>query len=232
MGPRITNVAPHTRTMQPRNFNNPRVSNNPRVGPNVYAGRPNFNANFRRHDVNMRRNTYVRPAPRPYVRAPYVYGGHRYYAYHPYHYHHYVPFGFGVGFYPFGAFVGTLAATAVLVPWLDYPYYYSAGVWYLPGDTGYTVVTAPVGATVAALPPGATLVDPATSTYYYGGTYYQPAGGGWVVVAPRAGIIVEYLPQGGQEVTIGNQTYVRIGDTFYQPVAIDGRNMYEVVEVR
>jgi len=195
--------------------------------------RPTFNANnFHRNDVNIRRNTFVRPAPRPYVRAPYVFHGHSYYAYHPYRYHHYVPFGFGVGFYPFGVFFGTLAATAVLVPWADYNYYYDTGVWYLPSESGYTVVTAPVGAFVTSLPPGATLVDPTTYTYYYGGTYYQRTSGGYIVVAPRAGTVVEYLPAGGEEVTIGDQTYVRIGETYYQPIQIDGRNMYEVVEVR
>ncbi|HEY7374432.1 MAG TPA: DUF6515 family protein [Polyangia bacterium] len=206
----------------------PNVSNN--------AARASFNANryanFHRHDVNMRRNTFVRTAPRPYVRAPFVYGGHRYYAYHPYRYHRYVPFGFSAGFFPFGAFVGALAASAILVPWADYDYYYNAGVWYLPAEGGYTVVTAPVGARVTSLPPGATLIDPATGTYYYGGTYYQRTSGGYVVVAPQAGTVVESLPEGGEEVTIGGQTYVRIGDTYYQPIQIDGRNMYEVVEVR
>ncbi|WP_207622370.1 DUF6515 family protein [Niastella koreensis] len=43
--------------------------------------------------------------------------------------------------------------------------------------------------------------------------------------------MVENLPEGGEEVKVGNQTYVKIGETNYQPVQIDGKNKYEVVQV-
>ena len=44
--------------------------------------------------------------PRAYARAPYAYGGRRYYAHHAYGYHRYRPYSaWGVGFHPFGAFV-------------------------------------------------------------------------------------------------------------------------------
>jgi hypothetical protein len=93
-------------------------------------------------------------------------------------------------------------------------------------------VTAPVGASVTVLPSTAVVVDPSTSTYYYGGTYYQKTGGSYKVVAPQAGTIVEQLPEGGKEVTVGEQKYVKIGETYYQPIQKDGKNMYEVVEVK
>jgi hypothetical protein len=85
---------------------------------------------------------------------------------------------------------------------------------------------------VTVLPSTAVVVDPSTSTYYYGGTYYQKTGGSYKVVAPQAGTIVEQLPEGGKEVTVGEQKYVKIGETYYQPIQKDGKNMYEVVEVK
>src|SRR4029078_385688 len=106
------------------------------------------NVNVNRADVSIQRNTVVRAARRPYTRAPYAYGGRRYYAYHPYAYHRYTPFAFGVGFHPSGAFVGAMPAPAIAVSWANTNYYYNAGVWYMPASGGYTVVTAPVGATV------------------------------------------------------------------------------------
>ncbi|HWV65078.1 DUF6515 family protein [Chitinophaga sp.] len=30
---------------------------------------------------------------------------------------------------------------------------------------------------------------------------------------------------------IGDQTYVKVGETYYQPVSHDGKNKYEVVQV-
>jgi hypothetical protein len=33
-------------------------------------------------------------------------------------------------------------------------------------------------------------------------------------------------------VTIGDQKYVKFGDTYYQPIQKDGKAMYEVVEVK
>jgi hypothetical protein len=43
--------------------------------------------------------------------------------------------------------------------------------------------------------------------------------------------VVESLPEGGEEVKIGDQTYVKFGETYYQPIEKDGRSMYEVVLV-
>jgi hypothetical protein len=196
---------------------------------NVNAGQRPANVNVNR-DVNITRNTVVRPAPRPYARAPYAYGGRRYYAHHAYGYHAYRPYAWGVAYRPFGVFAATLAATAVAVSVANTHYWYNYGVWYMPVTGGYTVVTAPVGGTVATLPPEAVLVSP--DTYYYGGTYYEQSGGAYTVVTPVAGTVVEHLPEGGEEVTLGDQKYVKFGETYYQPIEQDGKPMYEVVEVR
>jgi hypothetical protein len=233
-------MAPQPRSVAPaRNF-----SGQPRAARPIYVNPGNRNVHVdnrrtgnsyvrvdRSRDVYVHRNTVVRPAPRPYVRAPYAYGGRRYYAYHPYAYHTYAPYYWGPTFYPFGAFVGTLAATAIIVSVADTAYRYDQGVWYAPTSEGYAVVTAPVGAIVTGLPPGAVAVGP--SEYYYGGAYYERAGAGYMVVAPQAGTIVDQLPPGGEEVTIGDQRYVKFGETYYLPfVDSNGQPRYEVVEVR
>jgi hypothetical protein len=176
------------------------------------------------------RTAVVRTGPRPYTRAPYAYGGHRYYAYHPYAYHRYTPYYWGPAYHPVGAFVGTLAATAVLVSVANTHYRYEQGVWYLPSGDGYKVVAAPIGATVAALPQGALAVG--GGQYYYAGAYYQQTSGGYIVVAPQAGMVVDQLPPGGEVVTVGNQQYIRFGQTYYQPIEVGGQPKYEVVEVR
>ena len=48
-------------------------------------------------------------------------------------------------------------------------------------------------------------------------------------MAPTAGTVVENLPEGGKEEKIGDITYVKIGETYYQPITQDGKDMYEVV---
>jgi len=42
---------------------------------------------------------------------------------------------------------------------------------------------------------------------------------------------VDNLPEGGEEVKIGDQTYVKVGETYYQPVQVDGKDKYEVSQV-
>jgi hypothetical protein len=196
---------------------------------NVNVQNQNVTVN-RSRDVHVHHNTVVRPAPRAYARPPYAYGGRRYYAHHAYAYHRYTPFYWGRGFYPFGAFVATLGAAAVAVTVANTAYHYYSGVWYLPASGGYTVVTAPVGGVITTLPPEAVVVS--GSTYYYGGAYYDKSAEGYKVVAPQAGTVVEKLPPGGEEVTIGEHKYVKFGDTYYQPIERDGKQMYEVVEVK
>ncbi len=47
---------------------------------------------------------------------------------------------------------------------------------------------------------------------------------------PRA--VVSNLPEGGEEVKIGDQTYVKFGETYYQPSQSNGKEVYEVVQVK
>lgn len=51
------------------------------------------------------------------------------------------------------------------------------------------------------------------------------------MVAPAAGAVVTNLPQGAEKVKIGDQIYVKVGETYYQPVQANGRNAYEVFQV-
>jgi hypothetical protein len=113
-------------------------------------------------------------------------------------------------------------------------YYYDQGVYYVAGSGGYTVVPAPVGATVTTLPSNTqtVVINETTNNYYYGGTYYEKSPEGYTVVPPTAGSLVENLPEGGEEVRVGDVTYVKLGETYYQPVEMDGKSMYEVVEVK
>jgi multidrug efflux pump subunit AcrA (membrane-fusion protein) len=52
------------------------------------------------------------------------------------------------------------------------------------------------------------------------------------IYAPTSGTVVESLPEGGEEVKLGDVTYVKFGETYYQPIEQDGKNMYEVVDVQ
>jgi hypothetical protein len=213
--------------------NNIKAGNN----TNINSGNRNVNIDNSR-DVNInvennrttvvRRNTY-----RPYTRPPYVYGGRSYYCYHPYYYHPYRPFYWGPAYHPWGFFVATLATTAIIVSVNNQKYHYDNGVYYVQSGSGYTVVQAPVGATVTTLPPASqtVVINETTNNYYYGGTYYEKSEKGYTVVPPTAGTVVESLPEGGEEVKVGDQTYVKVGDTYYQPMQQDGKNMYEVVQI-
>ena len=75
------------------------------------------------------------------------------------------------------------------------------------------------------------VVNETTNNYYYAGTYYEKDGDEYKVVPPTAGTVVENLPEGGEQVKIGDITYVKFGDIYYQPIVQDGQNMYEVVDV-
>jgi hypothetical protein len=175
----------------------------------------------------------VRPPVHPYPRPPYTYGGYRYNAYHPYHYHGYHPYYWGPAYHPWGFFVATIAVTAIIVNANNQKYYYDQGVYYEKSGSGYTVVQAPDGATIQVLPEGyqTVVVNETTNNYYYGGTYYEKTSDGYTVVPPTAGTVVENLPEGGDEVKVGDKTYVKIGDVYYQPIVVDGENKYEVVDV-
>ena len=54
------------------------------------------------------------------------------------------------------------------------PFYFTKGVWYKKGSSGYVVVRAPLGARIKALPIGYTVVVRANIKYYhYYGAYYK-----------------------------------------------------------
>jgi hypothetical protein len=180
------------------------------------------------HNTNVRRNTY-----HPYSRPPYRYGGRSYFCYQPYHYHPYRPFYWGPVWHPWGFFITTLAVTAVVISIENQHYHYDQGVYYVQSGTGYTVAQAPVGATITTLPPNSqtVVVNETTNNYYYGGTYYEKSDKGYTVVPPTAGTIVTSLPEGGKEMKIGEQTYVKVGETYYQPTQKDGKDVYEVVQI-
>lgn len=184
--------------------------------------------------INNQRNTHVRSSNMIYSRPPYRYGGFGYYCHRPYFYHPYRPFYWGPVWHPWGWFVATLATTAIIVSIENQKYHYDQGVYYVESNGGYTVVQAPVGATVEAIPKEAEVVkvNETTNNYYYGGAYYEKSEMGYTVVPATAGTIVPHLPEGGEEVKIGDVTYVQFGETYYQPIQVDGKDMYEIVEVR
>jgi hypothetical protein len=211
------------------NGNRNNIGNNNNRGSNINIDRStNIHIN-NSHNTVVRHGRYYGHYPRP----PYAYGGFYYHSYHPYYYHPYTPFYWGPAYYPWGFFVATMATTAILVSVNNQQYYYDAGTYYLPEDNGYTVVQAPVGATVKSLPKETetVVVNETTNNYYYGGTYYEKSDDGYTVVPPTAGTVVEHLPEGAEEVKLGDVTYVKFGETYYQPIQQDGQNMYEVVEV-
>lgn len=227
------------RTTNVNSRNNVNSGNNNKVGNKVSVDNSKTNVNINVDNskdvhINNSRNTVVRPNPiNTYHRPPYVYGGHRYYCYHPYAYHPYRPFYWGPVWHPWGFFVATLATTAIIVSIENQKYHYDQGVWYVATTGGYTVVQAPVGATVSTVPTGSqTVVVNNVTNNYYGGAYYmkQPDGT-YKVVPPPAGAVVDNLPEGGTEVKIGDQTYVKVGETYYAPIKVDGKDKYEVVQV-
>ncbi|MFC3880407.1 DUF6515 family protein [Algoriphagus namhaensis] len=214
-----------------------RVGNN-----NINSGNTNIGNNNRVNidnsrniSVNVRNtnNRAYRPPYRPYPRPPYFYGGFGFSCFRPYYYHPYTPFYWGPVWHPWGFFVATLAVTAVVVSVNNQDYHYDEGVFYVQDGDGYVVVEAPQGATVKVIPSDAKEVEvsPTVNNYYYGNTYYEKADGGYTVVPPPAGAVVDALPEGGEEVKIGDETYVKIGDTYYLPVQVDGKNMYEIASV-
>lgn len=257
------------------------VGANRRPGGNNININVNYSNNIRIYNTKntiVRRNVY-RPA---YARPPYRWGRYRYHCHRPYFYHPYRPYYWGPRWHPWGFFITTIAATAIIVSFADADlppeintsdyfvmagysirdntsvsgpsrevvndlqpadmdnredgkYYYDEGVFYLKGDEGYTVVAAPVGGIVKSLPDGFETVyldeENKVKNYYFGGAFYEKVSKGFKVVEATAGVIVSNLPEGGEEVKLGEITYVKLGETYYQPIQQDGKNVYEVVSV-
>jgi len=214
-----------------------KVGNNSGNKVNVDKSRKNINVNVdnsKNFKVNNQHNTRVRSSSVRYSRPPYRYGGYSYYCHRPYYYHPYRPFYWGPVWHPWGWFAATLATTAIIVSVNNQKYHYDQGTYYVESDGGYTVVQAPVGATVKTLPKETeqVAVNETTNNYYYGGAYYEKSEEGYTVVPATAGTIVPNLPEGGEEIKIGDVTYVKFGDTYYQPIQVDGDDMYEIVEMK
>jgi len=208
--------------------------NNSNVQNKISDRKKNININVDKSmDINIR-NTRVRSSGRRYVRPPYIHGGFRFYAFRPYYYHPYRPYYWGPVWHPWGYFITSLATTAIIISIENQKYHYDQGVYYIQEDDGYRVVQAPVGAEIQELPEETQQVEvnETTNNYYYGGTYYEKDGEKYIVVPPTAGTIVPNLPVGGEEVRVGEQTFVQYGETYYQPVQVDGKDMYEVVEMQ
>lgn len=47
-----------------------------------------------------------------------------------------------------------------------------------------------------------------------------------------SGTVVDKLPEGAEEVKVGDNTYVKYGETYYQPVQVEGEGKYEVADVQ
>lgn len=219
------------------NNRNPNINRNPNGNRGNGGNRVNINNNTN-INVNIRNNHVhgyrpYRPPYRPYPRPPYVWGGFGFSWFRPYYYHPYTPYYWGPVWHPWGFFAATIAVTAVAIAVDNQQYQYDEGVFYVETDDGYVVVEAPQGATVKVIPKESKDVEvsPTVNNYYYGGTFYEKSDGGYTVVPPPAGAIVDALPEGGEEVKVGDQTYVKIGDTYYMPVQQDGKDMYEIVQV-
>ncbi|MDX1761865.1 MAG: DUF6515 family protein [Christiangramia sp.] len=231
----VNNDRPKDRNPGDRNPGDRNPGNrNPGDRVNIDKGNNNVNINIdNSRDINIR-NTQVRRSPRIYVRPPYIFGGFGFYTFRPYYYHPFRPFYWGPYWHPWGYFVTSLATTAIIISIENERYHYDQGTYYIEEDDGYRVVQAPIGAEVKELPPETETVQVSetTNNYYYGGAYYEKDGEVYKVVPPTAGTIVPNLPEGAEEVRIGEQTFVKYGETYYQPVQVDGKNMYEVVEVR
>jgi hypothetical protein len=153
--------------------------------------------------------------------------------YHPYAYHPYHPYYWGSRWHPIGFFLSSLATDAYLFSLANQQYYYDEGVYYEPTSGGYTVVPAPIGATVNFLPIGYETVPVGDDTYYYyGGTFYISTGdNAFQVVAAPFGAVVSQLPDGAVEQDINGQTYLVYNNAYYQPVSINGQDAYQVVQV-
>lgn len=193
-----------------------------RVNRSSYDRRPN-SAHYRTYAYNYR--------PR-YTRPPVIWGTRSYYSFYNYSYHPYRPRYYGSFFHPVGFFSLRLGPAAISIVLNNRNYWYDQGVYYEPYNNGYQVVTAPEGANVRQLPYGYSTIELGGNTYYYfAGTFYATGPQGFYVTTAPPGAIVYDLPEGAEEFSAGDYQYLEYNNTIYQPITIDGRNAYEVVEL-
>jgi len=156
-------------------------------------------------------------------------GGYR--GVHPYYYHPYRPYYWGPHWHPLGFFLTALASDAIFFSLNNQRYYYDDGVYYQPSNGGYSVVSAPVGAIVAALPPGyeTTTAGDGNNYFYFGGVFYVYTGQGYQVVMAPPGAVITQLPVGAVEQSVNGETLLVYNNTYYLPISQDGQDAYEVV---
>jgi hypothetical protein len=173
--------------------------------------------------VNVRNNVTVRNNVN-------VYHTGNYRGIHPYYYHPYRPYYWGPHWHPVGFFLSALAADAIWFNFNNTRYWYDDGCFYLPQNGGYAVVTAPIGAIVASLPPGyETPVVDGVTYYYFAGVFYTYTGQGYVVVAAPPGAVIYQLPDGAVDQQVDGQDFLVYNNTWYEPISQDGQDAYEVV---
>ncbi|MGY6743095.1 MAG: DUF6515 family protein [Cecembia sp.] len=229
---------------------NPGVNN---VGRPSRPGGNNINiGNNNNININAQRNTVVRVnMMHPMMmRPPFMWGGMRVFAFHSFFWFPFRPFFWGPMWHPWGFHTPMLPPQAQVVNVVNETnitnvtnvtnvtniineYHYVDGVFYQKDDEGYVVVPAPIGAEVSRIPENFERVEVGENEYnfYWGGAYFEETANGFRVVPPVAGTLVENLSEGGEEVKIGDRTLIRFGETYYQPVQVNGRNMYEVVYI-
>jgi len=123
------------------------------------------------------------------------------------------------------------ASDAVTVEIGGFTYRYDQGLFWLHQGVGYTVVTAPVGATVDKLPRGASrIVSGTRSVWYFFGSFFAEKGSAYEVIKPPAGLTVFYLPDGYSQEKVQGVARYRFGDILFKPVFIQGILAYQVVE--
>ena len=72
------------------------------------------------------------------------------------------------------------------------PYFYSFGIFYQSGPSGFVAINAPIGVVVAGLPAGYRTVWVSGSTYFvYSGVFYSRIPSGYIVVSAPDTLIVE-----------------------------------------
>ena len=226
---------------------NPGGSN---VGRPSRPGGNNINiGNNNNININAQRNTVVmvNMMHPMMMRPPFMWGGMRVFAFHSFFWFPFSPFFWGPMWHPWGFQTPMLPPQSQVVNVVNETnitnvtnvtnvineYHYFDGVFYQKDDEGYVVVPAPIGAEVSSIPDNfeKVQVDENEYNYYWGGAYFEETPNGFRVVPPAAGTLVENLSEGGEEVKIGERTLIRFGETYYQPVQVNGKNMYEVVYI-
>lgn len=238
--PAVSRPAPAVNRSTPVNRPAPIVNRQPEPTVNnrtINGGSQNFgNHNFNRNTSAATPPVNVRPRVNVSKNVTTHENGNVYHSYgqavHPYAYHPYHPYYWGNNWHPIGYIAASLAADAYLFSLANQQYYYDDGVYYEPSSGGYSVVPAPIGATVSSLPPGyETTMVGNDYYYYYGGAFYIDTGSNYQVVAAPVGAVVTQIPDGAVEQDINGQSYLMYNNTYYQPVSESGQDAYEVVQI-